>query len=361
MKADKLNLVLIILTVFCGAVSVSTGNIIIGGIILLLGFGMYWNRGSGPANERIIFENEVKTELGIAEIYERIKDMDSPLGKAWIAEHTGYEGDSIVYGPSPYKDCVVISKKAGKLSIKHITKLGNIERGAYDEYRFENLIDAAETAVTPESYSKFAKYKLLSVMMIRHLRIMIEDIAKDPAATVPAETDMVNFYYHNSGEGWYKDEEGRDILRAELVYNPLTAKLFNSDGEEMAAVVARKLDRRSRVSAEAGFDIYANGRSYGEMYPFKTRTDSGFTVKTEDGEFLLKLFPSCTRANVSCNYRVEKDGVLKAVIGGSPRLLFNENEQRQNDLVLSYDDDYLVLYAVLELFVMTLNSSFLKY
>ena len=69
----------------------------------------------------------------------------------------------------------------------------------------------------------------------------------------------------------------------------------------------------------------------------------------------------CKGLPVGVTLGQEKDGVLKAVIGGSPRLLFNENEQRQNDLVLSYDDDYLVLYAVLELFVMTLNSSFLKY
>ncbi len=182
----------------------------------------------------------------------------------------------------------------------------------------------------------------------------------DADAAVPAAMDMVNFYYHNSGEGWYKDEEGRDILQAEVTYSPLTAKVINEDGEELASVVARKLDRRSRVSSEAGFDIFANGEQFGEMYPFKSRACSGFKVKTEDGDFVLSLFPSCTRANISCNYRVEKDGELKAVIGGSPRLLFNENEQRQNDLVLSYDDDYLVLYAVLELFVMTLNSSFLK-
>ena len=360
MKADRLNFVLILLTMFCGVLAISTGNMIMGGIILLLGFGMYWNRGVGPANDRVIFENEVKTELSIAEIYEKLKDLDTPLGKAWLAEHKGYSGDSIIYGPSPFKDCVVISEKSGKLSIKHITKLDNIIRGAEDEHRFEGLVDAGETAVTPESYSKFAKFKLLSVMMIRHLREIIEDMNSDADASVPAEIDMVNFYYHNSGEGWYKDEEGRDIMRAEVTYSPLTAKVFNEDGEELASVVARKLDRRSRVNSEAGFDIFANGKEFGEMYPFKSRAGSGFNVKTEDGKFVLNLFPSCTRANISCNYRIEKDGELKAVIGGSPRLLFNENEQRQNDLVLSYDDDYLVLYAVLELFIMTLNSSFLK-
>jgi hypothetical protein len=49
-----------------------------------------------------------------------------------------------------------------------------------------------------------------------------------------------------------------------------------------------------------------------------------------------------------------------AVIGGSPNLLFDTCGRCQNDLVLSYDDDYLVLYAVLEVFILTLNRRYLK-
>ena len=54
------------------------------------------------------------------------------------------------------------------------------------------------------------------------------------------------------------------------------------------------------------------------------------------------------------------DGELKAVIGGSPNILFESEGYCENDLVLSYDDDYLVLYAALEIFIMTLNKKFLK-
>jgi hypothetical protein len=63
---------------------------------------------------------------------------------------------------------------------------------------------------------------------------------------------------------------------------------------------------------------------------------------------------------MSSNYYIEKDGVLKAVIGGSPNILFDTVGRCQNDIILSYDDDYFVLYAVLEIFIMTLNRKFLK-
>ena len=106
--------------------------------------------------------------------------------------------------------------------------------------------------------------------------------------------------------------------------------------------------------------MFANGEKYGEIYPYKEKSFSGYRVEADDGNFLLTLFPACRRANIACNYRLEKDGELKAVIGGSPRIVFNDVDVRQNDLVISYDDDYLVLYAALEVFIMTFNGDFLK-
>ena len=55
-----------------------------------------------------------------------------------------------------------------------------------------------------------------------------------------------------------------------------------------------------------------------------------------------------------------ENGELKAVIGGSPNIIFDEQGNCRSDLINSYDDDYLVLYAVIEVFILTLNSQFLK-
>ena len=66
------------------------------------------------------------------------------------------------------------------------------------------------------------------------------------------------------------------------------------------------------------------------------------------------------KAKISCNYTIEHEGKLKAVIGGSPNLLFDQYGRCRNDLINSYDDDYLVLYAIAEIFILTNNSKFLK-
>jgi hypothetical protein len=86
----------------------------------------------------------------------------------------------------------------------------------------------------------------------------------------------------------------------------------------------------------------------------------GFIVSTDDGEFRVNVFTSCLRANISNNHTVEKDGRLMAVIGGSPNILFDTCGRCRNDVILSYDDDYLVLYAVLETFILTLNGKYLR-
>ena len=360
MKEDRAITAIGVLTGVLALLMLSTGRWIMGGIVALLAFGIFWNRGGGKLNDRSIFENIVKTDLTIDEIYDKFKDMETPLGRAWIAEHKGYEGKSIVFGPSKYKDIVVISRNKNYVDIKHITLTDNIIRGSEDEYRFENLLDSSNTSVTPRTYSVFASLKLASVMMIKHMTAMIEKMATGEDVKAPNVLDIYNFYYHNSSEGWFRDADENGILRVENSMKPFRAILMNADDEEMASVSARKINSRGFADDSAGFDIMASGEHYGEIRPFKDKTGEGYAAETEDGTFKMVLFPACRRANISCNYMIEKDGELKAVIGGSPKLIFEDIGRFQNDVILSYDDDYLVLYAALEIFVMTYNSSFLK-
>lgn len=358
MKQDRAITWMGILAAVCGLLAISTGNFIMGGVILLLSFGIFWNRGGGKFNDRSVYEKVIRTDLTIAQLYSRIKDMDTPLGKAWIAGHKGFPGDSIVFGPNKYKDCVVISKKKNTIDIKHITLVDNIIRDKTDEYRFTGFVDVSETEVTPERYAEFAGLKLACIMMISHLQSITEKLDRDINAEVPESIDEYTFYYHNSTEGHFRDEDGEDILRVENSYYPFKAKIFDEEGEEMASVMPRAFNAKGIVVDSAGYEMFADGEHFGEITRDKQR--NGFICETDAGTFTLRLFPANIRANFSFNYYVEKDGILKAVIGGSPNILFDTIGRCQNDVILSYDDDYLVLYAALEIFIMTLNKKFLK-
>ena len=359
MKQDRAITALIGCTIFLALLMFSVGRFIMGGIVLLLAFGMLWNRGGGRFNDRNIYENIVKTDLTVAGIYEKLKDLDTPLGKPWMGGLKGYEGDSIIFGPGMFRDCVTISRSGRHVVVKHTVNTDNIIRGAEDEHRFEGLVNAKEAEVTPERYSLFAAFDIASVMMVKHLTEMIEKMAEGNAV-IPDNTDYFKFYYHNSSDGCFRDSDGSEVLKVVSSRKPFEAKVLDSDGNEMASVVPRAYDQRGEVKSLSGFDILANGEPYGEIMTFKEGRQEGFVCKTEDGEFRAVIFPSCLKANVKCNYMIMKDGKLQAAVGGSPAIIFDNEGYTRNDVILSYNDDYLVLYAVLEIFLLTHNSGFLK-
>ena len=360
MKEDKAITAVGVLAVILGLLMMSTGRFIMGGITLLLAFGIFWNRGGGKRNDRSIYEKIVKTDMSIAELYEKLRDLDTPLGRPWIAEHKGFSGDSIVFGPCSFKDCVVISRGKNFVNIKHATRLENIIRKEEDEYRFENLVNPQEAEVTPERYAVFAGFKLASVMLVKHLTELIEELHADRNAKVPETLDFYKFYYHNSVEGYFRDSDGNDVLRVETSLRPFTAKVFDTDGNEMASVVPHAFDSKGYPAESAGFELISDGEHFGEIRRFRNSQGEGFEADTDAGVFRMTLFPSCMKAKISCNYTIEHEGKLKAVIGGSPNLLFDQYGRCRNDLINSYDDDYLVLYAIAEIFILTNNSKFLK-
>ena len=360
MKEDKAITAVGVLAVILSLLMMSVGRFIMGGITLLLAFGIFWNRGGGKRNDRSIYEKIVKTDMSIAELYEKLRDLDTPLGKPWIAEHKGFPGDSIVFGPCSFKDCVVISRGKNFIDVKHVTRLDNIIRKEEDEYRFDNLVNPEEAEVTPERYAVFAGFKLASVMLVKHLTELIEHLDSDRDAKVPETLDFYRFYYHNSVEGYFRDSDGNDVLRVETSLRPFTAKVFDTDGNEMASIVPHALDSKGYPAESAGFELFSDGEHFGEIRRFKDSHGEGFEADTDAGVFRMTLFPSCMKAKISCNYTIEHDGKLKAVIGGSPNLLFDQHGRCRNDLINSYDDDYLVLYAVAEIFILTNNSKFLK-
>ena len=360
MKQDRMVTLVGVLTIITALLAMSVGRFIMGGIILIIAFGIFWNRGFGKFNDRSLYEKIVKSDLSMQELYRLFADMQTPLGKPWIAEHKGFEGDSIVFGPSAYKDCVIISRKRGNLDIKHITLVDNIIRRQEDEYRFRGFIDPKETEVTPEHYAKFAGLKLASVVLIKHLTEIIEALSSGGHPQIPDSLDVSDFYYHNSSEGFFRNKDGDDILEVKSCYHPFEARVLDTDGNEMAAVIPRAFNGKGIVTDSAGFDMTADGEHFGEVSIFKEKGSEGFIIDTEAGRFTASIFPACMRANISCNYMVEKDGELKAVIGGSPNILFDTIGYCQNDLILSYDEDYLVLYAAIEIFIMTHNKKFLK-
>ena len=50
------------LTAIMALLMISVGRFIMGGIVALIAFGIFWNRGGGKFNDRSVFEKIVKTD-----------------------------------------------------------------------------------------------------------------------------------------------------------------------------------------------------------------------------------------------------------------------------------------------------------
>lgn len=360
MRQDRMLTVAAVIWLVIGFITVLSGHVLFGGIVMLLGFGIFYLRGYGSFNDRSIYEKQIKASIEIKALYEKLKDMDTPLGKAWIGGYKDFKGDCLIFGPDVFWDCIVIGRKGSDIVLKHTMDMDKIVRSSSEEQRFEELIDPAEYEATPERYAIYAGFRLTSVIMLDHLMKLVKDLDSEDDVTIPANLEEYRFYYHNSSNGWFKDSEGNDVLEAEYSFHPFRAAVLDANGEEMAAVIPRAFNKREEPIAGAGFELTANGEHFGEIRPHKARNGECFVAETEDGDYRIIIFPAVRKGNISCNYRIERDGKLMAVIAGSPNLIFDGIGTCRNDIVHSYDDDYLVLYAVLEVFILTLHSRFLK-
>lgn len=360
MKWDRAQLILTILLLVVGILTILSGHVIFGGIVTMIAYGIFYLRGHGDFNQRSLYEKQVKADIGLEELYEKIKDMDTPLGKAWMGKHKDFKDGCIFFGPDDFWDCVLISKKGSAFVIKNTMQIDKIERSEENAHRFDGLKDLKEYEATKERFAIYAGFRLISTVMLDHLCDIIRALDANRNAPVPEDLERYRFYYHNSSEGWFKDTEGNEILRVEGQLYPFRSAVYDADGEELAAVIPHALNRREEPAENAGFELTANGERFGEIRRYKDRNGGGFIAETDDGTYNIVLFPACRRGKISCNYRIERDGKLMAVIAGSPKLIFEGEGTYRNDIILSYDDDYLVLYAVIEVFVLTLNSRFLK-
>lgn len=360
MKQDKFMTILAYLFGICGALALTTGKFIMGGVMIAVGVGIFWIRGTGKFNERSQYEKIAKTYgLTIADVYDRIKDMNTPLGKPWLAHHRGYPGDSIILGPNQFKDMITISisEKKPEFSVKHINKIENIQiTKKEDEARFNKLIRLDEMDVNPKSYAEFAAYKLICSVLLDHIIRIIEKMTAEIPQEIPGELDRYNLYYFNNKEGFVKDMDGANYMKMEGVYDPFTSKVFDCEDNEMTSIVPRAYDKKGRVIDKAGYDMYSENEHYADISRKVSFKHDVFEIVSGRDIFTAQNFAAVQRANIKSNYFIMKDDEIKAIIAGNPNLDFEDLGICKQFLILSYDDDYLVLYASFINFLMTLNN-----
>jgi len=358
MKRDRLMTILATIMFATAVLEGISGKFIYMLFMLVAGWVVILTRGTGKFNERSLYEKVAKAkDITIADVYDLIKDVDTQFGKPWLAEHTGYKGDSIIFGPGKFKDMVVISydDKHKEFCIKHINKVGNIKRAESEEWRFEDFVDVSTLEVNPASFSDFAAGKVYIVVLLASLAELIERLAAGEEYSIPKSIAPYKLTYYNSQEGYFVDNDGKAYMTAAQRYDPFEAAILDLDGNKLLEIVPNDFDKKGKVIDSAGYRLMKGDELLAEVERLGEKKKDCFVFKTYAGEFKATNFKSVDRANIAYNYIITKDGEDVAIAGGNSQLKFENLGMSENNVILTFNEDYQDIYNVLWIFIMTLN------
>ena len=350
MSRDTLRKLVIALCIIFGVSALTTGHMIMGFVALVVVFGIHYTLGSSSFRERNAYERETEAlpDLSVEALYEKLRELDTPLGKPWLGSHYTHRGNCVIFGPGVFKDYVLIAKEKERLVVETSSNLDNLTVPEDQKWRLEQLIDTKGVVVTPKKYSGFVAYKEASAVMLDDLRELIEEIGRE-GRTAKTSLDLFRAYYYYGKTAVVRDMDDNEYGRCVAVFYPLSVTIYDPDGEEMAACTGNRKDVKS------GFRVTMSGEDYGTIYKDNGSAHDEYYMDTPDGEYRIVSYPALRRANVSSNYRVLLNGVQKAILAGSAKIEFEAEGLIENDVIVSYDDDYLLAYILFQDFLMTLN------
>ncbi len=351
MNEDRLYRIVGVLSFFIMFIAIGVGKLILAFIAFMFGIGIFFTSRKGSYNDKNLYDKKVKAnDKTLEELFDFLKDIDTPLGKCWAGVYKGMP--AIIYGPSSFKDVIVITLVKDEFKFRNVNILDNITAGEEDEWRLTDVADTANMEVTQKAYSVFASLKVMSAVMTGDLADLTADFTEGKRSSAPASLDMFEFYRHNTKDNQLVDANDEAIINTFIKLPPLTVTLTDDDGEELAKLEPQV---ENYVDATAvDFDIYSDGEKFGTITHLKGTEKNTYLISTVNGDFLAESFMAVRKANVSSNYTISKDGVRKAVVFGSPNINFEGHGGfMQNNVICSFDDDYLVLYTLFELYVIS--------
>lgn len=348
MGIDKIRRTMMFLCLFFAFMAFTTGHMIMTFIALAFAFAIKYIFG-GSFNDRNANDKEVTgaENLTLYQIYEAIKDIETPLGHAYMGDYDKLGTNVIIIGPGVFKDHVVIYKDKDTIRLHSSCAIHHIKN--VDESRFDKVIDTKGLEVTTKRFSSFVSYKVMTAVLLMDLTAMIEGIKN---GVMPTEKSILDFnlYHYDSHDYVVRDIDDNEFAVTETYVKPLSVTVYDMNGEVVATVTGDSNKMRE------GFRCTMSGEEYGTFYRTDDAVHDGFYIDTPDGQFVATAFRVIEDGRVSCNYRVSLDGVDKAVIASSKKVEFDEYGYIENDVICSMDDDYLVVYIAMLDFIMCVNT-----
>lgn len=351
MNRDKLIKIFMGLTIFLAVLFFSVGKWTYSGIAILAAMAIYMNLGGGNYNSRNLYEKKVTTskEWSLESLYGELKDLETPLGKPWLGRNKAKEESCLVFGPTLFRNYILITVKGKDIQLISGTDTEHLEAPEEESWRFRNLLNTEHLEVTPKRYSAFAGDMVMTAVLMDDLASLLKEVDAGSVA-VPESLDLYTLYHYNSSDLTVRDLEDNGYAKTSTAFDPLSIVIYDMDGQEVAKVTGDAGKRNQ------GFPVSISGEPYGTIYQDTTAKNDVYYLEGADGRFELRSFRAVRRANIGMNYIMTLNGEKKAVHASSPRIRFNSTGLIENDVICSYDDEYLLWYLILQELITSLNG-----
>lgn len=350
MNKDRLFKIIFGLVILLAILFFSVGKWTYSGIAILVAVAMYMNVGGGDFNSRNLYEKKVENQQHwtLDQLYQMLKDMNTPLGRCWMGSRKENQEPCIVFGPASFKDYILITANEKEIELVSGTEVEHLVYPESEAWRFQEIIDTENLEVTPKRYSAFAGDKVITAVLISDLADLIVNLMN--GATCPEDLDMFTLYHYNSHDTTVRDLEENCYARTSTAFDPLSIVIYDMEGN-VAARVTGDLKNKS-----GGYRVQLGEEEYGTIYCDKNSKQDAYYLEGPDGTFRLESFRAVRRANVGMNYTLTLDGEVKAVLASSPRIRFDSTGLIENDVICSFDNEYLLWYLIIQETVTALNG-----
>ncbi len=351
MNRDRLVKIFIGLTIFLAVLFFTVGKWTYCGIALLLAMAIHMNLGGGSYNSRNLYEKKVTNPQGwsLDSMYEKLKDLETPLGKPWLGRNNNKNERCIVFGPTTFRNYILLMGRDKEWFLISGTDTDHLEAPEEEQWRFHNILDTQNLEVTPKRYSAFAGDTLMTSVLLDDLATLLEEVSAGTTA-VPDSLDLYTLYHYNSVDLVVKDLEDNGYAKASTAFDPLSIVIYDMDGQEVASVTGDVSKRN------LGFDVTISGEPYGKVFQDTSAENDVYYLEGADGRFEFQSFRAVRRANIGMNYIMILNGEKKAVHASSPRIRFTSTGLIENDVICSYDDEYLLWYLIMQELITSLNG-----
>lgn len=355
MNSNKLMKGLSVLCMVMAGLMISTGKMLFAFIFIIIGGAILFTVTDFNKAATSMYHQRVNApDVSLNTLFGHLKKMNTPFGRCWMGEHTEKDKDSpaIIFGPDPFKNYVVIYKNGDVFDIKMGSDLRTLKaKNSHDITR--NVLDVDSMEVTPASYSSFAGRCVVTKVFLDDITAIVEGIACGDK-NVPLSLGSYTLYHYDSSDHIVRDLDKSEYAHVRTIFNPLEITVSDMDGDEVVHLLAKEKTPPRRLPRK-GCDISVSGEMYGTIKKADKEKRDVYLFDTEDGLFTVTAFPAMRIANISCNYKIELDGVRKAIVAGMVRLDFDKEGTVQNGVIMSLDDKYLPIYIMVEEFIMGTN------